>query len=235
MNPIEINKRATFFIVEPLSLDGVMMQRIQEEFTGVLDLAPSYSKRYQLKFAQTGVDTSEEKSIEMKRADESLKITFDRNRIDVFSSEEYSLQEFTETIHTIKSVLDRLEINRYRRVAICHQTYFECTETQFDSCYSYVFREPVTSCVEWNAQRLLREPIIEGNALLLNDIIIIGRVLNANVNGRLINDKLLLNIDINTIPGSDIDQVNANINLFFNRAIELIERHERSICGIFTD
>lgn len=235
MNPIEIDKRATLFVAEPLSLEGAMMQRIQEEFSGVLDLVPSYSKRYQLKFAQTGVDTSEEKSIEMKRVDDSLRVTFDRNRIDVFSTEGNTLQEFVEIFNQLKMVLERIEIKNFRRIAMCHQTYYDCSEEQFDACYRYVFREPANACVEWNAQRVSREPIAEGAELLLNDIVMLGRVLNANVNGQLINDKLLLNLDINTIPGSNIDQVNDNLDLFFNRAIELIERHERSISGIFTE
>lgn len=232
MSPIEINKRVTFFLQEPLILDGAMMQRIQENFTGVLDLMPSYSKKIQFKIAQTGVDTSEEKGIEMRRADDSLKIVFDKTRIDIYSFENSSLQDFVSVSGAIRSILERLDIRVYRRVAMCHQLYYDCTERQFDACYEFVFRDPVTSSVEWNAQRVLREPIADGKNLLINDIVLLGRVLNANVDGKLINDKLLLNIDVNTVPGSDVEAVNDDIELFFNRAIEIIEAHERNINNI---
>lgn len=232
MTPIEINKRVTLFLHEPLVLDGAMMQKIQENFTGVLNLVPSYSKKIQFKIAQSGVDTSEEKGIEMRRADDSLKVVFDKTRIDILSFENNSLQEFVSLFLAIRDILDGMDIRLYRRVAMCHQIYYNCTEKQFDACYEYVFKEPVISSVEWNAQRVLRKPIADDKNLLLNDIVLVGRVLNANVDGKLIDDKLLLNIDVNTVPGSDVDAVNNNIELFFSRAIEIIEAHERNINNI---
>lgn len=234
MEPIEINKRATFFLVESLLLDIEKIQTIAEFFSGVLDLMPVSNKRIQMKITPSGVVTSsEEKGIEMKRVDDSLRVTFDSNRVDVFSTQSQSMREFLDVIRVIKETLNRLEVGLYARFALCHQMYYICTEEQFDKCYRATFCNADKPSIEWNAQRVIREKFSDESLLMMNNIIFIGRVLNANVDGNLINEKLLLNIDVNTVPNSDITEINNNVDGFFERAMQIIEDDERLINDIF--
>lgn len=236
MEPIEINKRATFFLAEPMLLTADKMQKIAEFFSGVLDLMPAYDKRIQMNITPTGVVTSSEESgIEMKRTDGSLKVTFDSNRIDVFSIQGCTLYEFVEMVKEIKEVIHRLDAGTFARFALCHQLYYNCTEEQFKQCYHSTFCDAENESVEWNSQRVIREKFAEDSPLMLNNIIFLGRVLNAIVDGNIINEKLLLNIDVNTVPGSAISAVNESENKFFERAMQIIEADERVVNDIFTE
>lgn len=236
MEPIEINKRATFFLAESLLLNSEKMQKIAELFSGVLDLMPAYDKRIQMNITPTGaVTSSEERGIEMRRTDGSLRVTFDSSRIDIFSIQGCTLYEFVEMVKEIKDVLHHLEVGAFSRFALCHQSYYNCSEEQFKQCYHATFHDAENESVEWNSQRVMRKRFAEDSPLMLNNIIFLGRVLNANVDGNIINEKLLLNIDVNTIPGSAINDVNERENDFFERAMQIIEEDERIVNDIFTE
>lgn len=79
------NRRATLFTLGMLNFTETLLTKYISEFSN-LGLLPSVNKGFGIKITPNGIEQEEVISLDLKKLDETLKVSFGPDRIDIVST-----------------------------------------------------------------------------------------------------------------------------------------------------
>jgi hypothetical protein len=212
MDTIVKNKRVTLFCQTPVQFNEELANAYISEFSNK-NLLPSVNKGKGVRITSQGLVLEDVVSLELKKLDDSFKVAFSSNRIDIESiNAEESMEAFVATAKDIERTLSEKMNLSYVRLALFETVVFHITENQRVSAYKNIVNNEESVPVEWQLQKVRRSTISTENEPKCE--VAINEVLNINC-PEVDNDcVLMLDIDINTKVGATVEQI-ASINELF--------------------
>lgn len=237
MNATIIERRATLFVGNPIKITGENIPVFIEAF-GKLKLFPSVNKGIGIKVTPKGIEQEDIISLDLKYLDETVKVSIGPDRIDIVSkkvNEDWdSFREFVMQISTeIKSKFNN-DIIRY---ALCASIRLKLDQDHAQKSYAKLFVSKEENLVEWQMRKvnrtLLKFPDRE-DSILVNNVYNLCRN-SSTVNGENLTNIVTLDLDINTIVGSDIKMLNSLQELFWISAANTIQTAINEYYSILSD
>lgn len=217
-----VNRRSTFFIKEKIDINNDNILKISTALSG-LGLLPSATKGVEIKVTPNGIVPESTLALEMKTMDESFKIVFGADRIDIIRnkiSEDDNLSDLNEfvdkTIKVFKNLNSVLSLV-FTRLALCANICYDLDVENLDNVYKRFFVETETTPSEWQIRRVFKE---QNDELTVNLVSTISRsMIQVGYEGQL-KDRLLLEMDINTVPVANLQISEQSILAFWTYAKE---------------
>ncbi len=217
-----VNRRSTFFIKEKIDINNDNILKISTALNG-LGLLPSATKGVEIKVTPNGIVPESTLALEMKTIDESFKVVFGADRIDIIRnkiSEDDNLSDLNEfvdkTIKVFKNLNSALSLV-FTRLALCANICYDLDIANLDNVYKRFLVEADTTPSEWQIRRVFKE---QNDELSVNLVSTISRsMIQVGYEGQL-KDRLLLEIDINTVPVTNLQISEQSILAFWTYAKE---------------
>lgn len=200
-----INHRATLFVGAPISIDEHTLPKFVEAFNG-LGLLPSVNKGLGLKFTPQGVVQENVISLDMKYLDDTLKVSIVPNRFDIIcTNKNETMDAFLKKVENIIAAIPKVYSDSFTRLALCSTVFFNIDISSLDKVYEKVFNIQDEYPVEWQIRKVLRSTIESKNkTLTVNNVYTLSRnIMQIGTEDPI--DRILLDMDINTIVGSAPD------------------------------
>lgn len=217
MDATIINRRATFFASVPTNVEQ-NMQKYIDNFM-VLKMYPSFNQNIVMKITPSGVVQDKIITLDLKYMDESLKVTIQPDRFDIFSTNRNeTLEQFIEHVQEIEKAISSSYNNPFTRLALYSLSYFDIDAESYDGVYAGISKNNEEHPVEWNFRKVLRYTTGENEEKIeVNNVSSFSRS-TIKLKDSPASDKILLEIDINTVVGSSISSIQKNIPFFFKSA-----------------
>lgn len=218
-----INRRATLFVGTPISIDEHTLPQFVEAFSG-LGLLPSVNKGLGLKITPQGVIQENVISLDMKYLDDTLKVSIGPNRFDIVSTEKTeTMDAFLRKIESIITAISKAYSEPFTRLALCSTVFFNIEASLLDKVYEKVVNIQGEYPVEWQIRKVLRSKIENDNkSLTVNNVYTLSRNI-MQIGTEVPADRILLDMDINTIIGNDLDTLKQQQSKFWGVANSTIE------------
>lgn len=226
-------RRATIFVIPQLNLSEDILPKFIADFSS-LGLIPSVNKGLGIKITPQGIEPEEVISLDLKKLDDTLKVSFGPDRIDIVSivnTETWdSFRDISMKIYGILKNDMNMQVNR---LALCAN--FSCALNQGVGNVAY---SKLTNLeekpVEWQIRKVERSEIKTSDNVtaIINKVITISRN-ELVVKGEDLRDVLNMDYDINTLVGTNVEAINAIQELFWEESASLIEKNISSYKTIF--
>lgn len=211
------SRRATLFVSGLQNFTEDVLSKYISEFSN-LGLLPSVNKGLGIKITPNGIEPEDVISLDLKKLDETLKVTFGPDRIDIVSTQtNETWDSFCKTIIEISSIVNKIGM-KYNRLALCANISYVLDNGQVNLAYAKLTKNTDEYPVEWQIRKVIRKKLENVKedvwinyvyTLSRNDII---------VNNSSMADKLILDLDFNTLVGTSIEKI-ANIQDSFWKEI----------------
>lgn len=210
------NKRVTLFCSMPIQFNEELIKVYVSEFSPK-DLIPTVNKGKGLKITPKGLIAEDVISLELKKLDDSRKVVFSSDRIDIESNQaDDSMEDFLLFAKDIKQVLsNRMNIS-FVRLALCESVVFTISDSQRIEAYKSIVNKDETVPVEWQFQNVRRSKITTQTQSVCD--VIINEVYNVKSPETSDVGLMILDMDINTKVGATLEQINAVEPLFWSYA-----------------
>lgn len=200
------SRRATLFVSGLQNFTEDVLSKYISEFSN-LGLLPSVNKGLGIKITPNGIEPEDVISLDLKKLDETLKVTFGPDRIDIVSTQtNETWDSFCKTIIEISSIVNKIGM-KYNRLALCANISYVLDNGQVNLAYAKLTKNTDEYPVEWQIRKVIRKKLENVKedvwinyvyTLSRNDII---------VNNSSMADKLILDLDFNTLVGTPIEQI----------------------------
>ena len=217
-------RRSTFFVKDKIVVDNENVIKIASSLSK-FGLVPSANKGFEFKITPNGITQEEVFSLEMKTFNDSFKIVFSQDRIDLICnkiSEIDKIESLDSFLKKTKEIFDILK-NAYSlsitRVALYANICFDIPLASLDNIYCRLVNSDERPR-EWQLRKVLSAtllPIIQINNVhsLARNIAQIGFENKPK-------DRILCELDINTNPVEGLVLTDNDINNFWSYASESI-------------
>lgn len=228
MNTQIVNRRATFFFVGQLNFNESILSKYISEFSQ-LNLLPSVNKGLGIKITPNGIEPEEVISLDLKKMDETLKVSFGPNRVDIVSTKvDDCWESFNATILRISLIL-RNERLVFNRLALCANVSFSLDPGVGEQAYRILTNND-DHPVEWQIRKVIRTKF--NDSILVNNVYTLSR--NAVVvNDTDLSDKLILDLDFNTLSGTSVELIEAIQNSYWESTSTMIDDGIKHYISIF--
>lgn len=229
MNTQIINRRATFFFVGQLNFNESILSKYISEFSQ-LSLLPSVNKGLGIKITPNGIEPEEVISLDLKKMDETLKVSFGPNRVDIVSTKvDDCWESFNSTILKISSIL-RNERLIFNRLALCANVSFSLDSGAGEQAYGFLTNNNEEHPVEWQIRKVIRNKF--NDSILVNNVYTLSR--NAVVvNDTDLSDKVILDLDFNTLSGTSIELIETIQDSYWEATSAMIDDGIKHYISIF--
>ena len=224
MNTTYNNRRSTVFLSSPLNFTEELLPKYISEFSS-LGLLPTINKGIGIKLSSKGIEPEEVISLDLKKLDETLRVSFGPDRVDVVSTKvDETWEKFCEITIQISDVLLKLGKN-FNRLALCASVKFRLNDGQGESAYSNLIGKSEENPVEWQIRKVNRYSLqtSEETNAVVNDVQTISRN-KVIVNGEELKDVIILDFDLNTLVGTESEVIRSIRNPFWNAASKQIQK-----------
>ncbi|WP_071146664.1 hypothetical protein [Bacteroides ihuae] len=217
-----INRRATLFVSVPIVINGETLPKFVEAFNG-LNLLPSVNKGLGLKFTPQGVVQENVISLDMKYLDETLKVSIGPDRFDIVGTKRNeSMDEFLKKVRDIIAAISKT-YPEFTRLALCSTLFFDMNISLLNKVYQKIASVQDEYPIEWQIRKILRDKIEKtGEVLTINKAYTLSRNIT-QIGPEDPTDRILLDIDINTVVGNDLKILNHQQSEFWDTATSAIE------------
>lgn len=201
------SRRATLFVSGLQDFTENVLSRYISEFSN-LGLLPSINKGFGIKITPGGIEPENVISLDLKKLDETLKVTFGPGRIDIVSTQTDEIWDsFCKTISEISSIVNKIGM-KYNRLALCANVSYTLDNGQGNLVYAKLTKNAEEHPVEWQIRKVIRKKL--GNAkkegVLINYVYTLSRN-DIIVNNSSMADRLILDLDFNTLVGTSIEKI----------------------------
>lgn len=221
-----LNRRATLFVVPPL--EAITENNLQNYISAFaeLKLLPSVNKGLALKITPQGVVQETVVSIEMKLIDDSFKVTTGPDRFDVFSNQkEQDINSFLEKLHKTIDAIKKVYSGPITRLALCSTFLFNMDSKLLRDSYRKITKNEDEYPVEWQLRKVLRSELGEDNKITVNNVSTISRNI-AQIETKAPADVVILDVDINTLVGTDVNLIKNLEKDFWQYAADKIQKEQ---------
>ena len=209
-----VHHRATLFISSPIEINSENVTKI----SAVLEkyqLIPTSAKSLGFRITPQGIKQEDSITLEMKKLDESFKVIFGNDRIDIMRnkiSENDILEStnlFTQKAENIFSLLIQTFSLLTNRLALCANVVFDLDNDRLDNIYT-IFANTTEEI-----KNVRRKPLREQDVILINYVSKIARN-NIQIGyEKESKDRILLELDINSVPIPNLIISEDNIKYFW--------------------
>ena len=224
MNTTYNNRRSTVFLSSPLNFTEELLSKYISEFSS-LGLLPTVNKGLGIKLSSKGIEPEEVISLDLKKLDETLKVSFGPDRVDVVSTKiDETWDKFCEITLQISDVLLKLGKN-FNRLALCASVKFRLNDGLGESAYSNLIGKSEEKPVEWQIRKVNRYSLqaSEDTKAVVNDVQTISRN-NIIVNDEDLKDVIILDLDLNTLVGTESEVIQSIRKPFWHAASMQIQK-----------
>lgn len=233
MNTKIQQRRATLFVMPQINLTEEVLPKYISEFSN-LGLLPSINKGLGIKFTPQGIEPEEVISLDLKILDDTLKVSFGPDRVDIVSTKEgETWDSFRNTAMKISGVLRNSMNLRINRLALCASVSFRLEQGKGNIAYGRLTSTDEKP-VEWQIRKVVRSAIKNPDNIeaIINEVSTVNRN-DIIINGQNLGDVLNIEFDINTLVGSSVDTINIIEELFWVSSASQIENSISSYKTIF--
>ena len=207
------NKRVTLFCSLPIQFNEELIKVYVGEFSHK-DLIPTVNKGMGLKITPKGLVVEDVISLELKKLDDSRKVVFSSDRIDIESNQtDDSMDDFLLFAMDIKQVLSNKMNISFVRLALCESVTFSISEAQRIEAYKTIINREENVPVEWQFQNVKRSSITTETPPVCD--VVINEVYNVKSPETSDMGVMILDMDINTKVGASLEQISAVEPLFW--------------------
>jgi len=216
------NRRASLFCSAPLQFNEELVNAYVNEFSPK-DLVPSVNKAMGLKITPKGLSVEDVISLEMKKLDDSFRVVFSNDRIDIDSNNSNdSMNDFLTIANEIqKTLIEKMNLT-FVRLALCESLVYQLSEAQRSVAYKAIVNKEEPAPVEWQFQNVKRSKVSSEGENRCE--VIVNEVVNVKCPETVDNGIMFLDMDINTKVGTPADQILAISDLFWPHANNVIDR-----------
>lgn len=230
-----LNRKATLFVTPP---SGIIDEQQVFEYTkafSTMKLLPSINKGMSLKITPQGIVQEPVNTFEMKKIDDSFKITSGPDRIEIISSKkDESMGDFLVLVNQATSILQSLIKAPIVRLALFDSEAYFFDIAQIDKAYGLFVNGSEEKPIEWQMQKVLRGHLSEDNTIVINKVYTVSRN-QIGINGSPAKDAILLSAEVNTPLGINVDVLKKSISIFWKNAADIINEYlDRSRTLILT-
>ncbi|TFH76145.1 hypothetical protein [Segatella hominis] len=230
-----LNRKATLFVTPP---SGIIDEQQVFEYTkafSTMKLLPSINKGMSLKITPQGIVQEPVNTFEMKKIDDSFKITSGPDRIEIISSKkDESMGDFLVLVNQATSILQGLIKAPIVRLALFDSEAYFFDIAQIDKAYGLFVNGSEEKPIEWQMQKVLRGHLSEDNTIVINKVYTVSRN-QIGINGSPAKDAILLSAEVNTPLGINVDVLKKSISIFWTKAADIINEYlDRSRTLILT-
>lgn len=230
-----LNRKATLFVTPP---SGIIDEQQVFEYTkafSAMKLLPSINKGMSLKITPQGIVQEPVNTFEMKKIDDSFKITSGPDRIEIISSKkDESMGDFLVLVNQATSILQSLIKAPIVRLALFDSEAYFFDIAQIDKAYGLFVNGSEEKPIEWQMQKVLRGHLSEDNTIVINKVYTVSRN-QIGINGSPAKDAILLSAEVNTPLGINVDVLKKSISIFWKNAADIINEYlDRSRTLILT-
>ena len=214
------NRRVTLFSSSSIQFNEELVKAYVDEFSPK-ELVPSVSKGKAIKFTPKGVTTEDVISLELKKLDDTFRVVFGVDRIDIESTKAGEvMSDFLSLAKEIELTLSSKMNLSFVRLALYESVIFQIDDVQRKAAYNIFAKNEDYIPVEWQFQDVKRSSIIadEGKTIVV-DVNEVYSVRSPETNGENI---LLIDMDINTKMGASKEQIMVVKDKFWLYASEII-------------
>jgi len=217
-----LNRRSTFFVKEQIVVNNENVIKIASSLSE-FGLVPSANKGIGFKITPNGIIQEEVLSLEMKTFDDSFKIVFNVDRIDLIRNKISAtdniedIDSFIEKTKKIFSVLKNAYSLIVTRVALCTNTCYDIPSAFIDNVYGKLVSSDETP-VEWQIRKVLRGNLVSESHIQINSVYTLSRNLAQIGFENTAKDRILCEIDINTAPVVNLQLKDSDIDAFWTAA-----------------
>ena len=217
-----LNRRSTFFVKEQIIVNNENVIKIASSL-GKFGLVPSANKGIGFKITPNGIIQEEVLSLEMKTFDDSFKIVFNVDRIDLIRNKISAtdnledIYSFVEKTKEIFSILKNVYSLIVTRVALSTNTSYDIPSAFIDNIYGKLVNSDETP-VEWQIRKVLRASLAPENHIQTNNVYTLSRNLAQIGFENTAKDRILCEIDINTVPIVNLKLEDSDIDAFWTTA-----------------
>lgn len=220
-----LNRKATLFVTPP---SGIIDEQQVFEYTkafSTMKLLPSINKGMSLKITPQGIVQEPVNTFEMKKIDDSFKITSGPDRIEIISSKkDESMEDFLVLVNQATSILQGLIKAPIVRLALFDSEAYFFDIAQIDKAYGLFVNGSEEKPIEWQMQKVLRGHLSEDNTIVINKVYTVSRN-RIGINGSPAKDAILLSAEVNTPLGINIDVLKKSISIFWTKAADIINEY----------
>lgn len=210
------NKRVTLFCLMPIQFNEELIKVYVNEFSPK-DLIPTVNKGMGLKITPKGLVAEDVISLELKKLDDSRRVVFSSDRIDIESNQaDDSMEDFLLFANDIKQVLSSKMNISFVRLALCESVVFTISDSQRIEAYRTIVNKEDDIPVEWQFQNVRRSKITSADQPACD--VMINEVYNVKSPETSDDGIMILDMDINTKVGATVEQINAIEHLFWSYA-----------------
>ena len=202
-----LNRRATLFVSGLQNFTEALLSKYISEFSN-LGLLPSINKGFGIKITPNGIEPEEVVSLDLKKLDESLKVTFGPDRIDIVSTQvNETWHSFCKTITEISNIINKNGM-KFNRLALCANVSYALDDGQGNLAYTKLTKTDNEFPVEWQIRKVIRKELENNNqeCVLVNYVYTLTRN-DITVNKSNMRDKLILDLDFNTMAGISVEKI----------------------------
>lgn len=233
-----LNRRGTLFCGEQNKVDVTNYMVFIDALKG-LNVLPSVNKGIGFNVKPDGSISQEEVlSLDFSGSDDStFKISFGPGRIDISSSDpEITIDCFMGKMKKVVNALKDIYNEGYIRYALCATIMFEMDDDNLDKAYNrFVKNDKGESPIEWSIRKVLRTTLTDAEySVDVNNVYTISRGIYPRPNMPPIG-ALILEQDINTVVGADINSLSYLQKRFFAGAAKTLEESLEEYINIFTN
>ena len=214
------NRRVTLFSSTSIQFNEDLVKAYVDEFSPK-DLVPSVSKGKAIKFTPKGVTTEDVISLELKKLDDTFRVVFGVDRIDIESTKTGEvMSDFLSLAKEIEATLSSKMNLMFVRLALYESVVFQIDDAQRNKAYGIFAKNEAYNPVEWQFQDVKRSSISsKHDAAVKVDVNEVYSVRCPETNGE---NLLLIDLDINTKVGATNEQISAIRDDFWPYASEVI-------------
>ena len=220
-----LNRKATLFVTPP---SGIIDEQQVFEYTkafSTMKLLPSINKGMSLKITPQGIVQEPVNTFEMKKIDDSFKITSGPDRIEIISSKKNeSMGDFLVLVNQATSILQGLIKAPIVRLALFDSEAYFFDIAQIDKAYGLFVNGSEEKPIEWQMQKVLRGHLSEDNTIVINKVYTVSRN-RIGINGSPAKDAILLSAEVNTPLGINVDVLKKSISIFWTKAADIINEY----------
>ena len=229
-----VNRRATLFVANPFNITGDILPLYISEFSK-MNLLPSVNKGLGFKITPQGIEQEEVLSLDLKYLDNSLKVTFGPDRADIESTKVGETWEsFLAIVNKIINILSTQMNHIVVRIALCGSIIYSMDQERSMKIYSKLAKIENEQPVEWNLRKVLRNKLINDagtTSVLVNNVYsLTNTIMLPGIN---VQKGVLLDMDINTVIGTNAEHITAIQSKFWIHASATIDEAAIHYLSIF--
>lgn len=234
MNAVILQRRATFFVSNPINFNEDLLSVYINKFSG-LGLLPSVNKGFGIKITPTGVEPQDIISLDLKKLDNTLKVSFGPDRVDVLSTKnDETLDLFLDRVSELSDVIKQI-CGSFNRLALGVNARFQMNPVLCQKSYNLLTKSVDVDPIEWQIRKVNRVPLTTADK---EYEAFINLVYSLSRNESLINlpnskDSIVIEFDFNTMVGTPAIVLDSIEGVFWGYAKEQIEEGISNYKAIF--